>query len=163
MIKEVWKDIIGFEGYYQISNLGNVKSLERFVPRKVKERFLKPRIKKDYYYVKLSKNGFSKHYPIYRLVAIAFIPNPNNKPCIDHINGCKKDNSVYNLRWVTHKENTNNPSTNITKPVLCIETNTVYPSVCEAAKHFNLHQSNISSACIKNRKSGGYHWKYLEV
>jgi hypothetical protein len=118
-MKEIWKciDFIdGFEGLYEISNLGKVKSLGRIViyPKSCydksnegvyrPERILKHKIK-GYAGVTLS-NGKNKIYPnVHRLVALAFIPNPNNKPCVNHIDNNKQNNCVSNLEWVTWAEN----------------------------------------------------------
>ncbi len=113
MTKEIWKDIVGFEGYYQVSNFGNVKSLERkckalgnklrTVPSKAKavtiDRYGYPK-------VSLDKDGHSYYFTIHRLVAQTFIPNPENKPQVNHIDGNKQNNCVENLEWCTAKENT---------------------------------------------------------
>lgn len=118
LANEVWKDIIGFEGMYQISNLGRVKSLSRILTSKNgKQTYRSVRILKScinlhgYYYVNLYKGA--KQYPrqIHRLIAEAFIPNPHNYPFIDHINTVTTDNRIENLRWVTPKGNTNNSLT----------------------------------------------------
>ena len=109
-MKEIWKDIKGYEGYYQVSNLGNVKSLDRklwngFVFHEVKGKPMKVRTEKDgYLRCNLSKNGKMKDGRIHRLVAEAFIPNPKNKPTVNHYNTDVTDNSVTNLEWATHKE-----------------------------------------------------------
>ena len=108
MNKEIWKDIKGYEGIYQISNLGNVKSLQRIDSNNhlVKEKILKSSsngIGKGYLWVKLGRKG--KKEKIHRLVAKAFIPNPNNKKEVNHIDGNTHNNKVDNLEWVTHKEN----------------------------------------------------------
>lgn len=113
-MEEVWKDIKGYEGLYQISTNGRVKSLlkvTKFGNRlKVNEEMiLKPALgKRGYYVVSLNHNGKSKTFTIHRLIAEAFIPNPLNKKFIDHINTIKTDNRIENLRWVTSKENSNN-------------------------------------------------------
>lgn len=111
MEQEIWKDIPGYSGLYQISNLGRIRSYPKWRgPVRLKAKILKPRINQHGYKQKiLVKNGIRKTYNIHRLVAMAFIPNPYNKKCIDHINTIKTDNRVENLRWVTHKENSNNP------------------------------------------------------
>ena len=107
MDNEIWKDILGYEGLYQISNKGRVKS---FQGGKVK--ILKGCLTADGYpQVTLSKNGEQKRKIVGRLVAEMFIPNPDNKPYIDHINTIRDDNRVCNLRWVTHTENMNNELT----------------------------------------------------
>lgn len=114
-MEEIWKDIDwieGFKGYYQISNLGNVKSLERKVYRSDgvvqvrKERVMDKRIGTDGYYIaKLNVNGISKSIAVHILVAKAFIPNPNNLPEVNHKDCCRTNNTVDNLEWTTHKDN----------------------------------------------------------
>ena len=106
MNDEIWKAIKGYEGLYEISNLGRVRSLYK------KGKILSTETdKKGYLKLKLSKNRNRQFYLISRLVAEAFIPNPDNKPEVDHINTNPSDNRAENLRWVTHKENCSNPLT----------------------------------------------------
>ena len=112
MIEEIWKDIEGYGGVYQISNLGNVKSLERIVyhpdgrVQVRKERIMSKRESTDgYYMAKLNVNKKSKSIAIHRLVAQAFIPNPNNLPEVNHIDTDRKNNKVDNLEWCTHIDN----------------------------------------------------------
>ena len=101
-MEEVWKDIEGFEDLYKISNLGNVYS-------KRNERNLKPCLNSGgYYHISLWKNGKEKTMKIHRLIGLHFIPNPENKPCIDHDNKVRHDNRIINLKWATIKENNNN-------------------------------------------------------
>lgn len=114
--KEIWRDVVGYEGLYQVSNLGRVKSLGRFVDNLVRghywqeERILKTcKRTNGYIGVGLCKDGKAENFNIHRLVAIAFIPNPEDLPQIDHIDADKTNNNVNNLRWVTAKENINNP------------------------------------------------------
>lgn len=106
---EIWKDIIGYEGYYQISSLGNVRSLDRFDGvHNRKGSILRPRLKKNgYLQVGLRKHMERKWIGIHRLVAIHFIENPDNKPQVNHIDGNKQNNTVENLEWATEKENQN--------------------------------------------------------
>lgn len=113
-MNEIWKDISGYEGLYQISNRGRVKSLGRVVSRGQKgERFEKEIILKQvdnthgYLAVSLSKDGKAKTVRVQRLVAEAFIPNPNELPFVNHIDEVKHNNEVENLEWVTPKENSN--------------------------------------------------------
>ena len=118
IMEEKWVDIKNYEGLYQVSNLGRVKSLERdYIAgnggiRHIEEHYLLQTItKKGYLRVTLLKNGERSTKQVHRLVAEAFIPNPNNKPQVDHIDGNKQSNSANNLRWATNKENCNNPNT----------------------------------------------------
>lgn len=109
-MEEVWKDIPGYEGKYQISSWGRVKSLNYHYTGK--EGFLTPRLigskNKQYYAVHFTNNGRCYDYKIHQLVAEAFIPNPDNLPEIDHIDGNSLNNISTNLQWCTHKENMNN-------------------------------------------------------
>lgn len=107
-MEEIWKDIEGYEGLYQVSNLGRVKNVKRN-----RVTYGMKGDKDGYLRIGLSKDGILKTYKVHRLVAMAFIPNPDNKPFIDHINTVKDDNRVQNLRWCTSKENNNNPITKI--------------------------------------------------
>ena len=115
MNNEIWKNIKGYEGLYQISNLGNVRSVPRIIDsqfkgkpikREVYEKILKKSSTKfGYDYVCLSKDGKTKKYKIHRLVGEHFIPNLENKRTINHIDGNKHNNTVENLEWATYKEN----------------------------------------------------------
>ena len=187
---EIWKDIKGYENLYQISNMGRVKSLERIIIRcdnktqTIKEKILKTRIGNNgYYTIILSKKGEIKKIDIHRLIAIAFIPNPDNKPCIDHINGDRTDNRIENLRWVTQKENINNPISiskmknnhhlkntfgaehPLSKPILqfTLDGKLVrkWESAVDIKKELGFNNCHISSCCNGKRKTAnGYIWKY---
>lgn len=113
---EIWKDVVGYEGRYAVSNLGRVASLSRLEnhnyggKKLIKPQILKQRTAKNgYKTISIRKNGILNLYLVHRLVALAFIPNPENKPCVDHINRDRTFNQVDNLRWVTHSENMLNP------------------------------------------------------
>lgn len=110
--KEKWKDIEGFEGIYQVSNLGKVRSIDRIVEykngatRKIEGKILKPRDNNEGYdQVDLYKNGVRVTMKVHRLVATAFLKNPDNLPVVNHKNSLRNDNRVKNLEWVTFSEN----------------------------------------------------------
>lgn len=109
--KEIWREVKGYEGYYEVSNLGNVRALERIVcdgRMRPAKSVTKRKDNLGYFHVGLNKNRKETTIRIQRLVAQAFIPNPENKPYLDHINTIRTDNRVDNLRWVTPKENYHN-------------------------------------------------------
>lgn len=107
-MEEIWKDIVGLEGYYQVSNMGHVRSLDRVKSDGIR---MKGKIKKTHYdacgyeMVQLSKDGEIKHFSIHRLVAIAFLPNPNNLPQVNHKDEVRNHNTVDNLEWCTVQYN----------------------------------------------------------
>jgi hypothetical protein len=109
---EFWKDVVGYEGIYQVSNFGNVKSLDRYITRSdgcvyFRRGKLRPKLKNTdgYYHLKLCRNGGYVTKRIHRLVAEAFIPNPRNLPEINHIDTDRTNNMVNNLEWCTRYEN----------------------------------------------------------
>lgn len=110
-MKEIWKDIKGYEGLYQISSFGNVKSLDRYIINKNGDKqyfpgkYLTQGISDSYLKVTLSKNNKQRTFRVHILVARTFIPNPENKPEVNHIDGNKKNNKVNNLEWNTRSEN----------------------------------------------------------
>ena len=190
MKKEVWKDIKDYEGLYQISNHGNVKSLTRKVKCKngkfriIREKILTPMTTKNgYLTVNLWKNNSSKTYLIHRLVAEAFIPNPENKPEVNHKDTYKWTNYTSNLEWNTRPENTihsykmklrENQKKKISnmnkklksKKVAQYDLNMnlikTFPSASEAARYYNYSQSAISECCRGiRRKIYNYIWRYL--
>lgn len=198
LFNEVWKPVKGYEGLYEVSNLGNVRSVDRHVMNGNRCCLLKGKPRKPYFIstgylmADLFKNGQGKKYLIHRLVAEAFIPNPENLPCIDHINTIKTDNRVENLRWCSNKENMNNPLTrehiNIKirseevqeKRLATIRKNQSYhceipvyyidedgskisfKSMSEAQRQTNVHHSCISLSINKKRPILGRQW-YREI
>lgn len=120
MTEEIWKDVVGYEGIYQISNLGRVKSLDRveevhrldidkIIRRPRRGRILKQKLNQAGYFVLhfRNTNGNGESWPqLHRLLGIAFLPNPENKPTINHKDGVKTNNSLDNLEWATMSENT---------------------------------------------------------
>ena len=165
---EEWRPVVGYEGLYEVSNYGRVKSIDYQGHKR--ELILKPSKRPNYYGVNLCKNGIHKSYYIHRLVAIAFIPNPNNYPHINHINENVLDNSVENLEWCTAKYNCNygnhnhkNKIAQHNKPIKCVETGVVYYSSRDAEKELKLNRVNILSCCKKKygyKTCGGYHWEF---
>ena len=163
---EIWKDIEGYEGLYQVSNLGRVKSLN--YKRSGREKILKPdKSKTGYLYLCLYKNNKRNHCRIHRLVANAFIENPNNYPYINHIDECKSNNNISNLEWCSPKYNINHGTCikrrveKQSKQIYCIENDTIYKSISECGRKLHLSIGNISSVLNKRRKhTKGYTFKY---
>lgn len=181
-MEEIWKDIEGYEGHYQVSNLGRVKSVAKKVWNgysywERKERILATSQHiTGYIHVGLSKSDHRKSYKVHRLVAQAFIPNPQNKPYIDHINTIRTDNRVENLRWVDREENANNPLTRKhlsnshegirhpkARPVMQLTLNGEYIKTWECMKYAEreLGLKHISCCCRgKRNQCGGFKWQY---
>lgn len=169
---EVWKDIPGYEGKYQISNKGRVKSLprdEQFCKRP-KEVILKTFVcGSGYQEVILRNKGKRKPKLIHRMVAEAFVPNHANKEEVNHKDGDKFNNVHTNLEWVTPKENIRHsydvlPRKKNGKKVVCIETGEVFDSLKEAADKYGLQLPLIWKCCNgKQKTTGGYRWGYKEA
>lgn len=158
---ENWKDIEGYDGDYQVSSLGRIKSFKNG-----KEKILKlQKQKTGYLTINLCKNGKMKNSRINRLVAEAFIPNPENLPEVDHINSDKTDNRVENLQWISHVENNRKKeaSWGIPRRVICVETGEVFESITAAANYVNRrittmsrHLRGLTQTCA------GKHFEYYD-
>ena len=178
----MWKDIKGYEGLYQASTEGNIRSLPHIRKNGAgqylqKGKILKLNLKKDYLRVKLSKNGFSKTYRVNRLVALTFIENSFHKETVNHINGIKTDNRVQNLEWATAKEqavhrhkilgiSTSDCSAchKANRRKIIRSDGKIYNSIKEAKNDLNKPHAHIVEVCQGKLKSVyGYSFKYMEV
>ncbi len=181
---EIWKDIVGYEGLYQVSNFGRVKGLERvnkfyskktnnFVERIIKEKILKQHYDGRYMMVTLSKYGILKTYRIHKLVAENFIPNPNNLLEINHKDEDRKNNHVNNLEWCNNEYNNNYGTRlqrlnthykNISFPVDCLTIDGLlvkrYKSVKEATIDMNGKTISAINHCIKGKTKTAYNYKW---
>ena len=181
---EIWENVKDYEEFYQVSNLGNVKSLARDIYYQngtihhLKEKILAPALNnKGYQYVNLYKNGKMKNMLVHRLVAMAFIPNPENKSQINHKNEVKTNNVVENLEWCSAQENINFGTRTAravqnhkypkfgnhprAKAVFCEELNKKFDCITSAQEELGIDQSSITKACKgKLKTAGGFHWKY---
>lgn len=158
---EIFRPIKGYEGLYEISNLGRVKNVNR------NKILAQKKNRCGYMRVNLSKDHRVSTKVVHRLVADAFIPNIQNKPQVNHINEDKTDNRAENLEWVTAKENVNHGTRNTrmrlkkSKPIICIDTGLRYSSIRGAAREIGISESTIVSALTgKCKTAAGYHWKY---
>ena len=165
---EVWKDVLGYEGLYQVSSLGRVKRLHK----NGKENILTGKKDKDgYTEIILSKSRKKKYFRLHRIVADAFIPNPANKPQINHKDRDKQNNTVANLEWVTGSENvlhTFATGRRVHKrPVLQYTRNmelvSSWDSIREAGRTLKIAENNINACCHgRFPTAGGFVWRYKE-
>lgn len=171
MIKECWKPVVGFEGLYEVSDKGRVRSIPRGVGKKPNGGILATRLTRcGYVQVHLYKDGKSYFRNVHRLVAQAFIPNPNNLPQVNHKSEVKTENFVENLEWVDAKTNSNfgtrthRMAKKLEKRVHQFEGDElvgIYDSASLAAKFLGLKRDNIKHACQGLQKTcGGYRWTY---
>lgn len=165
-MEEIWKDIKGYEGLYQVSNYGNVKSIKRCI-------LLKQNTSSEYNQVRLCKNGIYKNKKIHRLVAEEFLPNINNYNCVNHIDENKRNNIVYNLEWCSKKYNCNygkrnekasknNSKYKIVQKKKDGEIITIWENMWDLS-HNLPYNKNVIRQCCKNkcRTAYGYKWEYI--
>lgn len=176
---EIWKDITGYEGYFQVSNLGNFRSLDRRIKYKDSgtrlypgKPLLKETILDGYQRIVLMKEATKKRFMCHRIVAQEFIPNPENKPFVNHINGNKSDNRVENLEWCTQSENELHSFRNLgntmagktfPKRIKCIETNMVFPSMLQTVAWIGNNSciEGLKKAINAGRKYHDYTFNYI--
>lgn len=183
MKEEIWKDIDGYKGYYQVSNLGRVRSLDRYieyiyndmvVTRKQRGRIRQPAINhQGYLQLSLLKNGVSTTFKVHRLVAKAFLPNPDNLTEINHINENKQDNHINNLEWCSRQYNCIYGTAPKRRALACskaieqidMDTNevvAVFASASEASRKLGFTRVGIQRCCVKRQIScQGYYWRFL--
>lgn len=181
-MEEIWEPIPEYEGYYEVSNTGKVRSVTRtIIFNKTnaqhiyygKELSLNKR--GDYLRVCLTKNGTKKYFDVHRLVALAFLPNPGNLPIVNHKDENKTNNCVNNLEWCTYSYNTNYGTgierqiRKTSRPIIMCDKEThepikEFPSLAEAARSLGMaSHGNISMVLNGTRPSAsGYWWKYKE-
>lgn len=164
IIIEEWKSIENYEGFYEVSNLGNIKNSKT-------GRVLKPTDRGNgYYCCTLCKNGTRKNIDIHRLVAKAFIDNPENKPEVNHIDGNKQNNCVENLEWATRSENEihamDNDLCKYNKPIKATNVKTgesiEFRSMHQATEHFGMYKRCVEAVLLGRRKTHhGYTFEYI--
>lgn len=171
-MEEIWKEVVGYDGY-MVSNIGNVKSLN--YRRTGKERMMKIRLgKRGYLRVGLlnKETGKQDTLTIHRLVAMAFIPNPDNLPQVNHIDENKLNNNVENLEWMTQAQNINYGNHNYNSAVArmksrnifvyCYNNNKVYPSCSSCAKELGISSGGVYASVTAGAKSYKY-YKFREA
>lgn len=180
---EIWKDIKGYEGHYQVSNMGRIKSLKRTILKSngrydtKRERILKIQYNQrvDVYEVHLKLNKVRKCHKVHRLVAQAFIPNPENKPEVNHIDGKRENNCVENLEWSTTSENLDHAYRKLNRAVVksgcrkrkCKSISKegdeqIYNSIAEASRLTGISETQIRRILNKECKNKLYDFMYIQ-
>lgn len=178
-MNEIWKAVPGYQGSFEVSNLGNFRSLDRMVPskygtlRNYPGKLLKVEQMGDgYKRIVLMKNSKKKRYMCHRLVAETFIENPNNLPYVNHLDGNRGNNITTNLEWCTKEENERHAIDTLgksmkgktsPKAVLCIELNKTFKSMRQAVLFLGERACNegIKKAIEANRPYHGYNFKFI--
>jgi hypothetical protein len=166
-MQEIWKDIEGYEGLYQVSNIGRVKSFPRHGTVANGKIMKQHYDSKGYARVCLSKNGQKQNCKTHRLVAKAFIPNPHHYKQVNHRDENKYNNNVCNLEWcdnrynATYNERMKKIAKKISRKIRCVETNETFPSISEASRKMGICHSSIVYVCQgKFKQIKGYHFIY---
>ena len=179
-LRKLWHSVRGYEGLYQVSNFGEIKSLSRWkhLPNGKytvsKEKLLSPaQIGKDgYKFVYLTVDGRSKRFYVHRIVAEAFLPNPNRLPFVNHLNGIKFDNRPENLEWCSRSENTKHAARVLgvgnTRKIAQYDKRGNYirtwANAYQVQEELGINHGNINSCVNKHRKTaGGYRWEAICV
>lgn len=182
-----WKDIPGYEGYYQASIYGKIRSVNRMVEFRIsgrvqqvyrKSKILAENITQDnYVQVILSVNGVAKTLSVHRLVAQTFLPNPENKPQVNHIDGNTQNNNVNNLEWATRSENmTHAKDTGLWNPKKCgeisrkltgikvrsITDNIIFDSLKSAGKYYGMDAESVKESAIVHRPRKGIQFEFVD-
>lgn len=183
--KRIWKNIEGYEGLYQVSNLGEVKSL-KFAGGSKSRKLKLGKTSNGYMKIVLGSGKNRKTFSIHRLVAMAFIPNPNNYPEVNHKDEDKTNNIVTNLEWCTRGYNANygtiserlsskvsysrRNKSNCSKKIICVTTGEIFNCILDASEKYKIPSGNISANAKGRIKTAGKHpitreklvWEYVD-